>query len=840
MNIFKSSIEKIYDRFIISHPWKIIACLSAVFIFCAYHANEFKIDASSDTLVKEGDKAFQYAEAIYSRYGVQDFLFIAYLPRKDLLSDAVLMDIAALRDELKTLKRVDSVVTILDVPLLQSPPMPIKEMISNIRTLASPDVDRDMARMELKNSPLYQNLLVSPDLKATALQVNFKIDHTYRDLMNRRDNLRKKASGAGLTDAETRQYNHLLSEIEGYKKSLDRQRHEDIAAVRAIMDKHRKDADLFLGGVSMIADDLITFVKNDLKTFGVGVFVFLILMMGIIFHQIRWILIPMICCAVSAVIMMGLLGLFGWKVTVISSNFIAIQLVLTMSLTIHLIVRYREMVDSYPHEDQRRLVLKTIMLMITPCLYNSLTTIAGFGSLVFCDIKPVVSFGWMMTAGVAVSFIVTFLFFPSCLVLFKKSPRSPSGISAIGLSPFMGRLTHSHTKLILACFSVLFVFSVLGGSQLVVENAFINYFKESTEIYQGMKVIDQQLGGTTPLDVIIDFTPTQNLNAAGVEHDDFDHETPSDDFDAFDEFDKDQGKKYWFTPYKMDKITRVHQYLESLPEVGKVLSLGNLMEIAKNLNGNEPLDSFNLSLLYNEMPEKYKEILVKPFVSIENDQVRFFVRIRDSAEGLRRNELIHRIYHDLITQLGYKPDKVHLTGMLVLYNNMLQSLFDSQIKTIGIVLLVLMFMFLLLFQSLRVAIIAVFPNLLSISAVLGFMGWAKLPLDMMTITIASISVGIAVDDTIHYIHRFKKEFHEDPNYIRTMHRCHGSIGYAMFYTTITIVIGFSILIMSNFIPSIYFGLLTGVAMVIALIAALTLLPALIIIIKPFGPEPKAA
>jgi len=205
---------------------------------------------------------------------------------------------------------------------------------------------------------------------------------------------------------------------------------------------------------------------------------------------------------------------------------------------------------------------------------------------------------------------------------------------------------------------------------------------------------------------------------------------------------------------------------------------------------------------------------------------------------LRRNELLEKIRHDLVNKLGLKKERVHLTGMLVLYNNMLQSLFKSQILTLGVVILALMGMFLILFRSLKIALIAIFPNLLSIGVVLGVMGWVKLPLDMMTITIASISVGIAVDDTIHYIHRFTTEFQIDRNYILTMHRCHESIGHAMFYTSVTIIIGFSILVLSNFIPSIYFGLLTGLAMLIALIAALTVLPQLIVVFKPFGDGAK--
>lgn len=287
----------------------------------------------------------------------------------------------------------------------------------------------------------------------------------------------------------------------------------------------------------------------------------------------------------------------------------------------------------------------------------------------------------------------------------------------------------------------------------------------------------------------------------------------------------------------MKRIEAVHDYLDSLPETGKVLSLGTMLKIGRRLNEDKDLDNFKLALVYNELPEAYRDIILSPYVSVENNQVRFSIRVKDSEKDLRRNELLKAIDKEMTKGLGFEKERVHLAGILVLYNNMLQSLFSSQILTLGAVVVVLMVMFLVLFRSLKIALIAIFPNLLSVGTVLGFMGWWNIPLDMMTITIAAISVGIAVDDTIHYIHRFKREYQKDGDYIASMHRCHGSIGYAMYYTSVTIIIGFSILIMSNFIPSIYFGVLTGLAMVIALIAALTLLPQLIILIRPFDSKP---
>jgi hypothetical protein len=805
-----------------------------VVIFLGYNAKDFKLDASAETLLLENDKDLQYSRLIRSRYGEHDYLLMTYAPQDDLFSDKALEKLTRLRDELRQLERVSSVVSILDAPLLESPPVQIKELVSNIKTLESLTAAIKLVRIEFKESPLYQDLLVSPDLKTTALQINFNIDEVYQDLLTRRDHFREKQASDRLSSAEAAEFKEVAKKFKQHRNKMKKIRHEDIAAIRAIMYKYRQDDELFLGGVSMIADDLISFIKNDLKIFGLGVLFFLIVTLSIIFRKMRWIFLPMLCCAFSAISMIGLLGMFGWEVTVISSNFISLQLIITMAITIHLIVRYRELQQKNPEAEKRKLILDTVSFMMRPCLYAALTTIAGFGSLLFCDILPVITFGWMMIAGITVSLILTFLFFPSVMMLISKGTPHVGRGTHFSLTQFFAGFTEAHGIMILVISCIVFLISAVGISRLVVENSFIDYFKDTTEIYQGMKVIDQNLGGTTPLDVIIDLDKPEastQMVASGTDTED------GDEFDEFDEFDRaEEEDKYWFTSDKMALVVKIHDYLDSLPETGKVLSLGTMMKIAERISKGKQLDNFELAVLYSEIPDKFKSMVLTPYVSVEHNQVRFSIRVRDSEKSLKRNKLLKKIRKELVSNLGLKKDHVHLTGMLVLYNNMLQSLFSSQILTLGIVVLALMCMFLILFGSLKIALIAIAPNLLSIGVVLGVMGWLNIPLDMMTITIAAISIGIAVDNTIHYIHRFRHEIKADQNYLKTVHRCHGSIGYAMYYTSITIIIGFSILALSNFIPSIYFGLLTGLAMLIALVAALTLLPQLLVVFKPFGPE----
>ncbi|OEU62501.1 MAG: hypothetical protein BBJ57_11755, partial [Desulfobacterales bacterium PC51MH44] len=693
MTKLHSLLTRFFDKVILERPGLVIICLLAVVSFLGYKAKDFKLDASAETLVLEHDEDLRYSRLIDSRYGLQDYLLMSYAPKDDLFSDKVLANLTRLRDELKQLERVASVTSILDVPLLESPPVPVKRLAGNVKTLESPVVDKKLARIEFSKSPLYQNLLVSPDLKTTALQINFPIDEVYQDLRARRNYFREKQDANTLSATEVAEFKKVSEQFQKHRDKMKKTRHQDIAAIRTIMDNYRQDDELFLGGVSMIADDLISFIKNDLKIFGLGVLCFLILTLSIIFRRRRWIFLPILCLAFSAISMMGLLGTFGWEVTVISSNFISLQLIITMAITIHLIVRYRELLYNNPETEQRKLILDTVSFMMRPCLYAALTTIAGFASLLLCDILPVITFGWMMCAGITVSLILTFLLFPSLLMLLRKQTPRARRNSHFSLTSLFARFTEAHGNMILVISCITLVISAIGISRLVVENSFIDYFKDTTEIYQGMKVIDQNLGGTTPLEVVIDLDEHE-ASAQMIAHG-TDAEN-DDEFDEFDEFDKAEDEdKYWFTSDKMAQVVEIHDYLDSLPETGKVLSLGTMMKIAEKLNDGRPLDNFELAVLYSELPDEFKCLVLTPYVSVEHNQVRFSIRVRDSEKSLKRNKLLKKIRYDLTGELGLKKENVHLTGMLVLYNNMLQSLFSSQILTLGVVVLALMCMFLI-------------------------------------------------------------------------------------------------------------------------------------------------
>ena len=822
------ALSHAYREFLLSRPK--IALLLAVLLlgFFAYHAKDFRLDASADSLLLEGDKDLKLFREVSHRYRSSALLVVTFTPSSDLFSDDALDKLKALRDELGAVESVDSFVTILDVPLLKSSDVPLSKMTSDVQTLEKSDVDRPRAREELLNSPVYKELIISADGRTTALLINMKEGEGFVDMQLRRGELLEKRRAGQLSDAEREELPGLLATYEEAHKALDDRWHDDIAEIRSIIDRYKQFGTLHLGGVPMITDDMVTFVKNDLVTFGSGVIVFLVVVLSVIFRQLRWVVMPLLCCFYAGLIMIGMLGLVGWKVTVISSNFLSLMFIITISMNIHLAVRYRQLCRDHPDASHADVVAWTVRRMVWPCLYTALTTIMGFSSLVFSEIKPVIDFGWMMSIGLLVAFVTSFTLFPAIIVLLDKSHGEEVPRRKYRFTATLAEVTERHGNKVVAAALLLVVVSAVGISKLEVENSFINYFSKNTEIYQGMKLIDDELGGTTPLDILLDLNEDRIFA-----EDEEETEQEGADGEKEEEWEEVPDPVYWFTPFKIERIKQVHDYLDSLPEVGKVLSLASVIRVAEELNEGKEFDSLQLSLLYRRVPDDIKARLVHPFVSVENNEARIRLRILDSKEDLRRKELLERINNDLHNQLELTDKDVTVAGLLVLYNNMLQSLYSSQISTIGVVLLGIGVMFLVLFRSLSLSLIGIAPNILAATTVLGMMGLLGIPLDMMTITVAAITIGIAVDNSIHYIYRFREEFAKNGDYLETLRICHANIGRAVLYTSTTIIFGFSILVLSNFFPTVYFGLLTALAMFIALLGALTLLPKLILIFKPF-------
>jgi predicted RND superfamily exporter protein len=832
MKIFDKVIN-FYDYFTIERPFLLLSLALLIISFFSLSIKDFKMDASADSLVLENDQALKYYRATSSRYSTEDFVVITFKPNDGIYNKKSLEMLDSLSKDLQdNIPDISSVLTILDVPLLNSPKIGFTDLAKEQRTLRTKNIDLELVKKEFATSPLYKNLLMSEDSTTTVLVVNFTKDNEYFKLLNQRNDLREIRLTRQLTESEKKSLKKAEKQFKDYSASHAIKEKKNIKKIRKVIEKYKSNASMFLGGVPMITSDMTDFIAQDVKKFGLGVFIFLVLILFIIFKSIRWIFIPLFGCIISVIFVSGLAGFIDWRITVISSNFAAILLIITMSMTIHLAVRYRELKAKDLNLTKKDAVSETIHYMFVPCVYTSLTTIVAFISLVVSGIRPVIDFGYLMTFGIISAFIITFIVFPTVLMLLpNESIFEKNDITKNITNKFANFSLNNYGKIILVA-TLISVVSIFGISKIKVENRFIDYFHSDTEIHQGMLEIDKKLGGTTPFDIIID-KPKLALDEKIIGEQDDDME-----FDELSELfgEEDEISGYWLSKPKFKEIEKIHDYLESQPETGKVLSLATLYKLAIGLNDDEPLSDLQIGAIKDSLSDEVKDVLFDPYLSEDETQTRITLRMIDSNENLNRKEFIERVENFLSSEMSYSSDRFNTTNMLVLYNNMLQSLFSSQIQTIGFVFISIMLMFIILFRSFYLALIAIIPNILPATLVLGFMGLKSIPLDLMTITIAAISVGIAVDNTIHYIIRFKREFYQNNNYSKSIQICHGSIGKAMYYTSSIIVIGFSILSLSNFIPTIYFGLLTGLAMLTALLASLTLLPSLLIIFKPLGKE----
>ena len=791
----------LYQNLVLKNPKAIFILLIIAILSFGYYSKDFRLDASSETLLIEGDPDLAYLKKVNKRYGSKDFLILTYTPNEGMITDSSINNLLSLKYKIQSLDWVHSVITLLDIPLLDNSDIPLQERLKSFKTLKDKDVNRDRGFKEILNSPVFRNFVISENGNTSGIIVYIKEN--------------KKLENIEVKSKE---------EIEKYKDHIKKKNHENILEIRQVIQSYGDVGKIYLGGIPMITDDMMTFIKSDIIVFGLGVLLFIIATLWFVFRKLIWIIVPISSCLFSVIIMMGLLGILGWKVTVISSNFIALMLILTMAMNIHMSTRFLQLKKDFPVKTNFEIISLTTNKMFWPIIYTVFTTIFAFLSLIFSGIKPIIDFGWMMTFGLITSFIITFTLLPTLLNFAPSKNISLKKEQDSKFTAFLSQISLNNRNAIFGITGAIIILSIIGISKLEVENSFINYFDKNTEIYKGMKLIDEELGGTTPLEVILIF-PKQEEKVASSE---------DDEFEDWNDDEEGNNDKYWFTKDKIDKIASVHNYLDSLPQIGKVLSFSSIIDVATQLNNNKPLGTLEMGVLYSKIPESIKTTIIDPYLSIENNEARISLRIIDSQENLRRNDLINKINFDLKNKIGLNQSEFKLAGVLILFNNLLQSLFKSQILTLGLVMIGIFSMFLILFRNIKLSLIGVVPNFIAAFFILGIIGLLGIPLDMMTITIAAITIGIAVDNSIHYIYRFKEEFSKIKDYNKTLKVCHATVGVAILNTSITIIFGFSILVLSKFIPTIYFGIFTGLAMMLAMISVLTLLPSLILIIKPFG------
>ncbi len=921
-------MKKIF-RLIVAFPKITLALFTALALFFGYYSTKLEIDASSQTLLLDNDKDLQIWREVSKRYETPNFLVLAYTPAGDLLAPETIRKIAQMDAAFSKLDFVASVTDITNVPLLLNKGGGMSELLKHIPTLTDADVNLTAARREFATSPFYASNLVSADFRTTAILINLKPQSRYEELLHLRDGAKSALEQAehegNRSGAQISQLKDALKVAEqnfkSYRDELREKDHRDIVALRALIAGFEKEFAgdrLFLGGLNMIADDMVGYVRSDLVTYGLGALVLLLACFWLFFKQAKFILLPLIICAYSVVLAAGLFGFLSFEVTVISSNFIALQLIITVSVCIHLIVAYREFSARFHAFSQRQLVYAVLRERARPCFFAIFTTVIGFMSLIFCDIKPVISLGIMMSVGISISLVTAFGVFGAVMSLLRRTHNNRSFEQHFKFTLWCAETALRSRGVVYGVCAAAVIFGLYGISQLRVENSFIGYFKKSTDIRAGMEVIDTNLGGTIPLDIVVKFksagganpasesensasgsanskngensnpagqnsiaqnsaaqistataqisiagnsapqssiAAAQNLNdqnfiaqssvaaaqpsgavnldqthAANLEH----NSTASDDFGDFEaEYAANENKpQYWFTSEKMRIIGKIDDFLKDKNVtghefIGNVSSLASLLKLGKQINQGRDLDDLSLALIYSELPQNYREMVLSPFVNIEANEAHFSVRTIDSDPDLRRAQFLADLKRDLSSLLANDNVTVQISGIMVLYNNMLQSLMSSQIGTLGITVLVLFVLFVIIFRSFSYALIAIVVNLIPLCACFGIMGVAGIPLDIMSITIAAISIGIGVDDVIHYIYRYKREFARSGDEAAAIRASHASIGYAMYYTSFAIILGFSVMMMSNFWPTIYFGLLICLVMSLLLLGALIILPSLI-------------
>lgn len=850
-----TAITSLYSRLVLDRPWATLILVGLLVGLASFGLPKVKLDASSDSLTLESDRALDFFREINSRYNSGSILVVTYSVDGDLFSDSNLQTLKSLRDELAQVDRVQSVVSILDVPLLYSPVVGLTGLTRELPKLLDEGVDRELARQEFHRNPVYRDTLVSPDNQTTAVMLNLEVDQDGIALVRERDALLIKQNRGEISEQEAQRLETVSQQWLEYRTAQTAHDGERVQQVRDIVDSYRDRAELFVGGADMVTADMLSFIRSDMINFGIGILAFILVTLVVIFRQPKLVFLPLLNCVVCLVLMLGFLGWIDWRLSVISSNFTLILMIVTLALSVHLIVRFREATRLRPEASVRERVEETVRAMLRPCAYTVLTTMVAFASLVVSDIRPVIDFGWMMTIGISVALLMSFVLIPAGLVALGGVYQGGSDEEPQYTVVF-ARLVENARNPVFFVALLLGAGAAYGVTQLTVENRFIDYFKSDTEIHQGMKVIDENLGGTMSLDVIIDPPVGWNDEPEAVadlsaeeadlfgddsfaaQGDSFGDDPFADDLFGDDDFGgstdsaESQEFSYWWSRTNIETVEQMHQWLDAQPDIGKVNSLYTALELAADQNGG-PLNDIEMAFLRQNMGEELQSTLIDPYLDDEIAQTRITTRVKETGDELQRNQLIQAVQDYAVNELGLAPERVQVTGLIVLYNNMLQSLFGSQIQTLVAVFVGIMLMFAVLFRSISISAIAIVPNLLAAGIVLGSMGLFGIPLDLMTITIAAITVGMGVDNSIHYVHRFRDELQSDGDYRSAMFRSHATIGRALIYTAVTIIAGFSLLALSNFIPSIYFGLFTSLAMAAALIGSMTLLPAMLVLFKPF-------
>lgn len=828
-----SSFIKTFSIFVTTRPYLIIISMVALVIGCGLYVKKLHIDASPDSILLESDPDLKYYREVHRHYGTDEFIIVGFKPKTSILDEETIILIEDITNQFKQIEGVSGATAISNVPLLLQQEEDKKTGKTKFANLLSEEIDIEKARYEFSTSPIYLDNLVSQDLSTTAIKVDIQKNQKLVNLLQQKYELLDKQNSKTAAAAKLQELEKLRKNIILERQFINNRYKSVLTSIRTIISDNKDKGEFYLAGAPLIGNDMKNFVQQDIKVFGLAIIFIMAFVLFLFFRRTKWIVLPLICATMNVLLVSGITALLGFQLTIISANFVALLIIFSITLSIHVIIRYQEIQSLYPQHSVDENLTTTIRQIVTPCFYMVLTSAIAFFSLIVSDINPVIVFGYIMILGLFCAFLLTFTVLPALIKLFNpQSTKFEDDRSATLLENILSVIVKNKGLTIIILIG-MFILNLAGISQLTVENRFIDYFKKSTDIYQGLELVDKKLGGTVPLEVMLEAAPVTE------EEEDLDDDEEFGDYLAvLDETQDDfTSQSYWYNRSGIKKIRKIHNYLEGLPQVGKVLSLSSTEEVFRTVNKGEPLEDFHLSLVYSKVPEDIKNVLISPYVSSDGAQARILARVKDSDHTLIRNELLNKINADLNTDFVKNGETVRLTGISVLYNNVLQSLFRSQILTLFTVFVCILIMLVVLFQSIKLAIIGTLPNIFTALFILGLMGVFGIPLDIMTITIAAITIGIGVDYAIHYIHRYKKEYAKSHDSYQAIHKSQTTVGKALYFTSITITLGFIILVLSNFVPSIYFGLLTSIAMLVSLFATFSIIP---LLLSTFTPKEELA
>ena len=745
---------KFFFQSIIANKNTALVILITLSIILFSWIDKFRFDASSETLVLEDDQSYEMYEEINDRFSSAEFLVVALIDQ-DIFSTKSLLNLSNLEAKLEEVVNVSNVISILDAPLFEQPKLSLVKSATNDKYLLLDDLNLINAKQELIESPLFNELIINDLGTAVAMQINLNNAENY--------------------EITVKNIRNILKEDQNFVS--------------------------YLAGPAMIVSDTIAYIKNDVLTFGFLTFLMFFILLIVFFRDFWSAFVIMSNASLVIYITICLLGYFDWPISIVSSNFLTLLFISSVAVSVHMIVKLKE------GKTRRFSYEESLAKIFIPCLYTALTTMVGFLSLLFSNIQPVIDFGKMMALGVVINLLISFIFIPALIGI-----RGIAELSEFSLSKIYYKYLYSNTKKIFKNFGVPLIFlflpiSIYLSSGLKVENKFIDYFDESTEIHQGMKFIDSELGGTTPIDIVLTL-PEEEIF---IDEDDLFFSEGS------------ETTEYWWRQKNMRLLKSIQSDLNQIPELGKDLSIVNGVLLAEKLNDFNEMGDLELAFVKNSLltNDKAKDVL-NSYISSDDRSARITFRIIDSYKDINRNDLLTRVDDYLVSKLKDTNVEYQLSGLGVLYNNLLQSLFGSQIASLSFVFGAIFLMLLILFRSLLTSLVVIFVPLVAVGFVFSFMSLFSIPLDIMTITIASISVGMSVDYAIHIAWRFREEqkISRSNAEINTIN----SSGQAVLITAMTVIVGFLVFIFSNFNPTVLFGLLSALAIFVSAALALRFIP----------------